>query len=137
MDRRSGINTALKSQKSALLGSRSQGNNSTGQLGNGTTNTDINRTPVYALVTVAPSALPADADKVFAWAERNYQQFFSSTGAGTQTLPRYRYRAYASGTFLAVNDDANVPRLYYLGPASSNTVLDLGLLSTWLTQAAP
>lgn len=80
------------------------------------------------------SSLVDDADKVFAWAEKTYGTVFSPTGQTTQTIPGYRFRAY-SAHYLAVNDDSGTAHLYYLGPLSSNTVLDLGLLSMWVTQA--
>jgi PKD repeat protein len=83
------------------------------------------------------SSVSDDADKVFAWAERAFSSIFSPAGGSTQTIPGYRYRAYAGGSFLAVND-SGTPHLLYIGPLGGNGgVLDLGLLSTWLSQAAP
>ena len=78
----------------------------------------------------------ADADKVFSWAERTYPDFFSPANGASQSITGYRFRAYNGGGFLAVND-SGIAHLYYLGPLSGNTVLDLGLLSSWLTQAGP
>ncbi|MBK6595113.1 MAG: SMP-30/gluconolactonase/LRE family protein [Burkholderiales bacterium] len=84
-------------------------------------------------VSTGVSTLIADADKVFVWAEKTYASIFGR-GQPTQTITGYRYRSYANGHFLAVND-AGTSRLYYLGPLSNNAVLDLGLLSGWVTQA--
>jgi PKD repeat protein len=99
--------------------------NATGQSGAATAQT--------ITVTTGSSTLVADADKVFVWAERTYASIFGR-GQATQTITGYRYRSYANGHFLAVND-TGTPRLYYLGPLSNNTVFDLGLLSGWVTQA--
>ena len=85
-------------------------------------------------VTSAGSSLHADADKVFVWAEKTYAQVFGK-GQASQTIPGYRYRSYANGHYLAVND-TGTPKLYYLGPLSNNTVLDLGLLAGFLVQAS-
>lgn len=80
------------------------------------------------------SAAFADADRVFLWAERTYAQYFSP-GQPTQTTTGYRYRGYANGHFLGVNDSGTA-RLYYLGPLSNNTLADLGLLSDWVLRAS-
>ena len=89
---------------------------------------------VTVTVTPAVSTLIADADKVFVWAEKTYATIFGR-GQLTQTITGYRYRSYANGHFLAVND-TGTPRLYYLGPLSDNKPFDLGLLSGWLAQAS-
>ena len=78
--------------------------------------------------------LATDADKVFAWAERTCPAVFAPAGGSTQTLPGYRYRAYANGSFLAVNT-SGATHLLYLGPLSNNAVLDLGDLAQWLTKS--
>lgn len=80
------------------------------------------------------SAAFADADRVFLWAERTYAQYFSP-GQPTQTTTGYRYRGYANGHFLGVNDSGTA-HLYYLGPLSNNTLADLGLLSDWVLRAS-
>jgi hypothetical protein len=91
----------------------------------------------HAVTLNGSSATPsADADKVFSWAERTYPDFFSPANGASQSITGYRFRAYNGGGFLAVND-SGIAHLYYLGPLSGNTVLDLGLLSSWLTQAGP
>ena len=78
--------------------------------------------------------LATDADKVFAWAERTYPDVFTPAGSASQSIPGYRYRAYANGSFLAVNT-SGATHLLYLGPLSNNAVLDLGDLAQWLTKS--
>lgn len=77
-----------------------------------------------------------DVERVLDWAERSYPELFGPAGQATQSLTGYRYRGYTGGHFLAVSD-ATPPRLVYLGPLNNNSVLDLGLLSGWVGQAAP
>ena len=84
----------------------------------------------------AVSSVETDIDKVFAWAEKTYPTVFAPGGGASLAISGYRYRAYASGHFLAVSTPGTA-RLYYLGPLSNNTPLDLGLFSTWLATAAP
>ena len=84
----------------------------------------------------AASSAATDIDKVFAWAEKTYPTVFSPSGSASLTISGYRYRAYASGHFLAVTTTGTA-HLYYLGPLSNNQPLDLGLFSSWLATAAP
>lgn len=77
-----------------------------------------------------------DVERVLDWAERTYPQIFGPAGQSTLSLTGYRYRSYANGHFLAIQE-ASPARLLYLGPLSNNTALDLGLLSNWVAQAAP
>jgi DNA-binding beta-propeller fold protein YncE len=75
-----------------------------------------------------------DADRVFAWAEQHasYGSLFTQPWQPSQTASGYYYRHYpSSGSYLGVAGG----KLYYLGPASSNALLDLGALSDWLRQA--
>ena len=84
-------------------------------------------------VTVPTSALVGEVEKVFVWVERTYASILGR-GQSTQAIPGYWYRSYTNGQFLAINDSGN-PNLYYLGPLSNNTLLDLGSLAGWLVQA--
>ncbi len=104
------------------------GANTSGQLGDGTS---IERT---LPVTVAGLVLITDAEKVFAWAERTYPSIFPPSGGATQSITGYLYRSYSGGHFLAVND-SGAPHLFYVGPLGNNSLLDLGLLSGWVSQA--
>ncbi len=108
----------------------------------------VNGTGAIAIISNAPqsphtlglivsSSSPSDdADKVFAWAEQTYPDFFSPANVASQSNTGYRFRAYQGGGFLAVNE-SDTPNLYYLGPLSGYSVLDLGLLATWLLQVFP
>ncbi|OYU32433.1 MAG: RCC1 repeat-containing protein [Comamonadaceae bacterium PBBC2] len=78
----------------------------------------------------------ADTDKVLAWGEKTNPQTLAPAGQASQELAGYRYRRYPGDHILAVN--AHGPaNLYYWGPLSNYTVLELGLLSGWLLQAKP
>lgn len=77
-----------------------------------------------------------DVEQVLDWAERTYPQIFGPAGQSTLSLEGYRYRSYSNGHFLAVQQ-TSPSRLLYLGPLSNNSALDLGLLSSWVAQAAP
>jgi hypothetical protein len=80
-----------------------------------------------------PGALIADC--VFNWAERVYPNLFAPAGAVSQTLvPPYYYRYYA-GTNAYLGSSSADSRLYYFGPATGNTVFDVGPLSYWWTTA--
>jgi hypothetical protein len=78
-------------------------------------------------------SLATNADRVLDWAERTYPTFFSPINSSSQSIPGYRYRAYRDGGYLGVSDSAE-PHLLYIGPFSGGALLDLGPLSSWLTQ---
>ncbi len=82
--------------------------------------------------SVATTAV-SSSDCLFNWAEQHYSSLLSPAGASA-TLSDYYYRYY-SGTksYLATKSSDN--HLYFMGPATGNTVTDLGAVSTWLTQA--
>ncbi len=79
-----------------------------------------------------------DSDRVFAYAEAFYTEFLAPahplqpTNSGSMEGQGFYYRYYA--TTQSYLGTAN-GQLYYLGPVSNNTLLDLGPLSTWLQQA--
>ena len=121
------------------------GQNDFGQLGSGSTQSSA--VPVTAknsdgsVFRLAVSTTPnvnADADLVFAWAERSYPSFFAPAHPATiDSVAGYRLRSYAlTASYLGVNT-SGTPHLFYLGPLSDNTLLDLGVLSTWLALARP
>ena len=121
------------------------GQNDYGQLGSGsnqssavpvtTRNSDGS---VFRVAAAPTSSVNTDADKVFSWAERTYPSFFAPANPGTvDGVPGYRLRFYsATASYLGVNTNGT-PHLYYLGPASNNTVMDLDVLSNWLSLAGP
>jgi len=94
--------------------------------------------PPSAAASTGESKRHTDADKVFAWAEKNYAQFLAPASANLQSISGsgYWYRHYTDTiSYLAVNE-VGVPTLYYLGPASNNQVLNLGAVSGWLDQTS-
>ena len=114
------------------------GNNSFGQLGNvgdltltpgavvganavGILNVGVTMSPIFA----------RDADKVFTWAEKNYPQFKPAGLASISTFG-YRYRVYEGRYYLAVNE-VNSPHVFYFDAFSMSQLLDVGLLSDFLT----
>jgi alpha-tubulin suppressor-like RCC1 family protein len=111
------------------------GSNQLGQLGAATSSVN-STTPVVVQglgnSVPSPTSLATDADAVFAWAERNYPSFFSPASTASQSVGGYRLRYYTgTNTYLGVNETGTA-KLYYLGPATNNTLLDLGLLSDWV-----
>lgn len=79
---------------------------------------------------------PAVTDCLFNWAEQIYPAELPVAGAVISTLVSapYTYRHYPSAnSYLAVSSQDS--HLYYLGPITNNTIADLGLASTWYTQA--
>ncbi len=92
----------------------------------------INSPKNFAGATGSVGGQPADC--LFTWAERVYQNLFAPAGAVSQTLAPYYYRYYSqTGAYLGTSSADN--HVYYLGPASSNSLLDAGELSPWLATA--
>lgn len=122
------------------------GNNEAGQLGNGRSNAwnaelpgrvlGTNGQGVLNVGTLTPTvSTNADADKVFTWAEKTFPQYFGPAAAASTSASGYRLRFYSdTSSYLGVNE-SGAPHLYYLGPLSSHTVMDLGLLTTWVVTA--
>ncbi len=86
------------------------------------------------LVTVTPATFHSGSDCLFNWAERTFPNFFSPAGMASSTLEPFYYRHYSQsqaylGTSIA---DSHV---YYVGPLSGHSVLDIGALSGWLMAA--
>ena len=121
---------------------RCAGSDSLGQLGTGRASNyvpspvlGINALAQLNVLAIAGSALGRDAELVFNWAEKTLPQYFAANGLASLYISGYWFRAYAEGHFLAVNE-SGAPHLNYLGPVSNNTVLDLGPLSDFVTQAS-
>ncbi len=73
-------------------------------------------------------------DCLFAWAERTYPQFFAPAGAASAVFSTYYYRYYPdTGNFLATSSVDS--RLYALGTVTGGNLLDLGLLTNFLSVA--
>ncbi len=89
---------------------------------------------VYA--TFALTNTSNSNDCLLNWAEDRYPTLFVPSRPASQTFGSYILRTYSqTGTYLALSADPN-GRVYYYAPlAGSNALLDLGLISTWKTQA--
>lgn len=79
-----------------------------------------------------PASTTADADRLFDWAETSYPALFGGH-AVSQSLYGYYLRYYpATMTYVAVKDG----HVYYYNAANpAGGIVDLGLLTTWLSQA--
>jgi len=72
------------------------------------------------------------SDCLFNWAELTYTTLFAPRGSPSKSDGPYYWRSYSqTGAYLAVSSG----KLYYLGPLSSNTSLDLGASATWYSKA--
>jgi hypothetical protein len=87
------------------------------------------------LTTLADSATSdARTDCLFSWAEANYPTLFAPASGRSAYFAPYYFRFYATtNAYLAANlaDD----KLKYLGPLSSNSILDVGSVVTWYATA--
>ena len=73
------------------------------------------------------------ADCLFNWAGTTYPALFAPA-ATSNTYAPYYYRYYSqTRAYLATSFADN--HVYYFGPASNNSLLDVGALSTWLMTA--
>ena len=74
-----------------------------------------------------------DSDRVFNWAESKYAQFFKPSGAASQSAFGYYFRYYAqTDVYLG---SAGGKLFVYGAQIFGPSILDLGPLSTWLSQA--
>ena len=80
---------------------------------------------------LAYQGFPGEVDSAFAKVERTYRSELGAPDGPTQTTSGYRYRTYAGKHVFAVNEEG-LPRFYYIGPISGNTLIDLGLLVEWM-----
>jgi len=73
-------------------------------------------------------------DCLFDWGEDHYPNLFATARPRSWVLGPYYVRYYwQTGAYLGTSSTDK--HLYYLGPASSDKLLDLGLASTWYTTA--
>ncbi|MCX7175870.1 MAG: hypothetical protein NT159_18480 [Proteobacteria bacterium] len=100
----------------------------------GAGNCSTQSTPVSA-ITLQLGATDSSqllSDCLFNWAESNASSYFAPSGSPSHSDGPYYWRAYSqTNAYLAVS----AGKLYYLGPASNNAVLDLGAVSTWYSTA--
>ena len=96
-----------------------------------------NKDAHYVLADTVIMVMPAansQLDCLFNWAERAYPSLFAPVGEISNTLAPYYFRYYPqTNSYLATSfADSHV---YYLGPWSNNSILDVGALSDWLATA--
>lgn len=79
------------------------------------------------------SALLNKIECLLNWAENNYSNLFSPTGASSQFQSPYSYRYYSqTNSYVGVSASNN--HVYYLGP--DGALVDVGDLSGWLKRAS-
>lgn len=84
------------------------------------------------LQAYASSAATSSTDCFFNWAEKNYGALFAPASTSA-TVGSFYYRYYSTTkTYLAI--DNNTQHFAYLGPASGNSLLDMGAAANWLAQ---
>ncbi len=88
----------------------------------------------YTVANFRASGTAGTADCVFNWAEFMRPDLFAPAAAVSQTLTPYYYRYYA-GTNAYLGTSSADNQLYYLGPASGNTLRGVGPLPDWRTTA--
>jgi hypothetical protein len=96
-----------------------------------------NKDEHYVLADTVIPVLPASIsqpDCLFNWAERAYSNLFAPPGAVSGTSAPYYYRYYpTTNSYLGTSSvDSHV---YYMGPMSNHSILDVGTLSGWLATA--
>lgn len=74
-------------------------------------------------------------DCVFNWAEIAYAGLVAPLGSATRSAATYAYRYYPqTASYLGASSLDN--HVYYIGPLSGNSLVDVGALSKWRTAAA-
>jgi hypothetical protein len=77
---------------------------------------------------------PAQFNCLFDWAERTYPELFSPPGAASNWSEPYDYRYYPQTHAYLARSVAD-EHVYYLGPLSGHTILDVGEMAAWLVTA--
>ncbi len=85
-------------------------------------------------LAVTPAAFISQSDCLFNWAESNYATLFAPADALSNTSAPYYYRYY-SQTQAYLGTSSADSHVYYLGPLSGNSILDVGPLSGLLMAA--
>ena len=96
-----------------------------------------NRDEHFVLADTAITVMPASSsrsDCLFDWAESAYPDLFAPAGTISGLSDPYYYRYYyQTNAYLGVSSiDGHV---YYLGPMSNDSILDVGALPVWLATA--
>jgi hypothetical protein len=92
------------------------------------------QSPAATATTMTEPIFILSSDCLFNWAERTYPNWFAPVPAISTTLAQYYYRYYAqTNAYLGTSSADN--HVYYVGPLSNNSLLDVGALSGWLSTA--
>ena len=83
---------------------------------------------------LTPLVFGNPAECLFNWAERSYSSLFKPALPESFNSPPYYYRSY-SATVAFLGTSTQDQHVYYLGPLSNDTVLDVGPLASWLALA--
>jgi hypothetical protein len=76
----------------------------------------------------------SQSDCLFNWAEGNFPTLFAPANATSNTFTPFYYRFYPqTNAYLGTSSADN--HVYYVGPLSGNTLLDVGAMSPWLSTA--
>ena len=96
-------------------------------------NSDEHYVLADTVITVMPAS-NSQSDCLFSWAESAYPDLFAPAGAISGLSDPYYYRYYyQTNAYLGISSaDGHV---YYLGPMSNNSILDVGALPGWLATA--
>lgn len=101
-----------------------------------TTSTPTPPTPV-PVIPILTSGIQVASDTIFDWAEQLPNSPVGVSSGASQSAHGYRFRYYpTTDSYLGISE-TNMPRLYYLGPASQAKAFDLGPMGEWLDLAAP
>lgn len=84
--------------------------------------------------SLATTAMANRSDCIFNWGEKQYPQYFSTTGVSSGEFPPYHYRYY-TGTknYLASSSVDN--SIYVLGPGFGGKLVRVGSVASFLTLA--
>ena len=83
-------------------------------------------------VKVLPTVSAEPVDRLFNYLEQRYPEFIAPAGSSTGLIEGYSYRYYPGTNAYVGSRDG---RVYYLGSASNNEILDIGAFSDWYDEA--
>jgi glucose/arabinose dehydrogenase len=94
---------------------------------------DARAKKIYKLVSTVPAS-NSESECLFNWAERNYSGLFAPADMVSHTFAPYYFRYYRqTNAYLGTSSADN--HVYYFGPFSDYSLLDVGALSDWLSIA--